>query len=236
MQKPSLNCTVFNQKLCFSPQLLLANKAQIHFLSIIISQANCKIATEKWVELKEPFILKAGVKRNSAYSIAVYLAQTFSYDKVSHSAARTSTSGCRALGVYTTHQLTAKAKLLEQNGSAFVPWTPPNLLLKTPHTWHRAQKNLLVMAWKLCPYLQPQPVSRVSEGFMCARGGQRPHQSCPVGLMKDPQLPWRTRHRYEGGMNIMGVVNQFLIAYKACSTIWTLYLILIIGTKHVASG
>lgn len=70
--------------------------------------------------------MKAGVKRNSAYSIAVYLAQTLSYDKVSHSAARTSTSGCRALCVYTTYQLTAKAKLLEQNGSAFVPCTPPN--------------------------------------------------------------------------------------------------------------
>lgn len=80
--------SVFNQKLCFSHQVLLANTAaQIHFLSIIISQANCKISTEKWVEVKEPFILKAGVKRNSAYSIAVYLAQTLSYDKVSHSAA-----------------------------------------------------------------------------------------------------------------------------------------------------
>lgn len=117
--------SVFNQKLCFSHQVLLASKAQIHFLSIIISQANCKIATEKWAELKEPFILKAGVKRNSAYLIAVYLARTLSYD-VSHSEPELSTSGCRALCVCTTYQLTAKAKLLEQNGSAFVPWTPPS--------------------------------------------------------------------------------------------------------------
>lgn len=122
----SAETTLFLIRSCFSHQVLQANTAQIHFLSIIISQANCKITTEKWVELKEPFILKAGVKRNSAYSIALYLAQTLSYDKVSHSAARTSTSGWRALCVYMTYQLTAKAKLLEQNGGAFVPWTPPN--------------------------------------------------------------------------------------------------------------
>lgn len=111
--------------------------------------------------------------------------------------------------------------------------TVKTLLLKTPHTWHTEHRKIYWQWPGSCvPTYHLQPVSRASKGFMCARGGEKTSPVLP-SWTDERSTTGLTKHayRYEGGMNIMGVVNQFLIAYKACSTIWTLYLILITGTK-----